>query len=238
VTPATPVVGGAITYSVTVRNLGGPAARALLAVQLPTQVAYTGSESDRGPGCSGTTALSCDLDFLAGDLVATVRISGVVREPGTLAFAAVSSAQPADPQPANDTARVSTVVGPRAAVGSPAIVRPTVRAVGTPTRPTRAHGVATLSIRFSVGGSARLEGRLTTTTSSRPLTLLAGSTLAGVRSTKARSTAAARVPGAGAYLFKARVGANKLIPGRTYLARLTVIDADGRRRTLTIRVKA
>jgi hypothetical protein len=95
-----------------------------------------------------------------------------------------------------------------------------------------------MSVRFSVGGSARLEGRLTTTTSTRRITLLAGSTLAGVRSTKARSTAAARVPGAGAYLFKARVGANKLIPGRTYLARLTVIDADGRRRTLTIRVKA
>jgi uncharacterized repeat protein (TIGR01451 family) len=236
-TPATPVVGGAITYTVTVRNLGGPAARALLAVQLPTQVAYTGSESERGPGCTGTTALACDLDFLAGDLVATVRISGVVREPGTLDFAAVSSAQPADPQPANDTTRVSTVVGPRAAVGSPAI-RPTVRAVGTPTRPTRAHGVATVSIRFSVGGSARLEGRLTTTTSTRPLTLLAGSTLAGVRAVKARSSAAARVSRAGTYIFKARVGANKLIRGRTYLAGLTVIDADGRRRTLTIMVKA
>ena len=237
-TPTAPTVGGAITYTVTVRNIGGPAARALLTVQFPTQVAYAGSQSDRGPGCTGTTALSCDLDFLAGDLVATVRITGVVREPGTLAFAAVSSAQPADPQPANDTARVSTVVGPRAAVGSPTIVRPTLRAVGAPTRPTRAHGAATVSVRFSVGGSARLEGRLTTTTSTRPLTLLAGSSLAGVRSTKARSTAAARVPRAGAYLFKARVGAAKLIPGRTYLARLTVIDADGRRRTSTIRVKA
>ena len=226
-TPAAPTVGGAITYTVTVRNLGGPAARALLAVQLPTQVAYAGSQSDRGPGCTGTTTLSCDLDFLAGDLVATVRISGVVREAGTLAFAAVSSAQPADPQPANDTARVSTVVGPRAAVGSPTIVRPTLRAVGAPTRPTRAHGVATVSVRFSVGGSARLEGRLTTTTSTRPLTLLAGSSLAGVRSTKARPTAAARVSRAGAYVFKARVGAAKLIRGRTYLARLTVIDADG-----------
>ena len=237
-TPTTPTVGGAITYTVTVRNLGGPAARALLAVQLPTQVAYTGSQSDRGPGCSGTSALSCDLDFLAGDLVATVRISGVVREPGTLDFAAVSSAQPADPQPANDTARVSTVVGPRAAVGSPTIIRPTLRAAGAPTRPTRARGVATVSVRFSLGGSARLEGRLTTTTSTRPITLLAGSSLAGIRSTKARPTAAARVLRAGAYLFKARVGAAKLIPGRTYLARLTVIDADGRRRTLTIRVKA
>ena len=237
-TPATPAVGSAITYTVTVRNFGGPAARALLAVKLPSQVAYVSSQSDRGPGCIGTTALSCDLDFLAGDLVATVRIGAVVREPGTLAFAAVSSAQPADPQPANDTAVVSTVVGPRAALGSPTIIRPTLRAVGTPTRPTRARGVATLSVRFSVGGSARLAGRLTTPTSTQPITLLAGSSLAGVRSTNARPTAAARVSRAGTYAFTARVGAAKLIRGRTYLARLTVVDTDGRRRTLTIRVKA
>ena len=236
--PAAPAVGGSITYTVTVRNLGGPAARALLAVQLPAQVAYTGSQSDRGPGCTGTTALTCDLDFLAGDLVATVRISGVVREAGTLAFAAVSSAQPADPQPANDTALVSTVVGPRAAVGSPALVRPTLRAVGTPTRPTRVRGVATVSVRFSVGSSARLEGRLTTRTSTRPITLLAGSSLAGVRSTKAQPAAAARVSRAGTYVFRAKVGAARLIRGRTYLARLTVVDAEGRRRTLSIRVKA
>jgi uncharacterized repeat protein (TIGR01451 family) len=237
-TPAVPTVGGLITYTVTVRNLGGPAARALLAVQLPAQVAYAASQSDRGPGCTGTTALSCDLDFLAGDLVATVRISGVVREPGTLAFAAVSSAQPADSQPANDAARISTVVGPRAAVGSPTIVRPTLRAAGAPTRPTRVRGVVTVPVRFFVGGSARLEGRLTTPASTRPITLLAGSSLSGVRSTKARPTVAARVSRAGTYVFKARVGAAKLSPGRTYLARLTVVDADGRRRTLTIRVKA
>ena len=237
--PATPAVGDSITYTVTVRNLGGPAARALLAVQLPTQVAYAGSQSDRGPGCTGTTALTCDLDFLAGDLVATVRISGVVRAPGTLAFAAVSSAQPADPQPANDTVRLSTTaVGPRAAVGSPAIVRPTLRSAGTPTRPTRARGVATVFVRFSVGGSARLEGRVTSPTSTRPITLLAGTSLAGVRSTKAKPTAAARVPRAGTYVFKARVGTARLIRGRTYLARLTVVDADGRRRALTIRITA
>ena len=237
--PATPAVGDSITYTVTVRNLGGPAARALLTVQLPTQVAYAGSQSDRGPGCTGTTALTCDLDFLAGDLVATVRISGVVRAPGTLAFAAVSSAQPADPQPANDTARLSTTsVGPRAAVGSPAIVRPTLRSAGTPTRPTRARGVATVFVRFSVGGSARLEGRVTSPTSTRPITLLAGTSLAGVRSTKAKPTAAARVPRAGTYVFKARVGTARLIRGRTYLARLTVVDADGRRRALTIRITA
>ena len=109
-TPAAPAVGDTITYVVSVRNLGGDASRVSLAVQLPSQVAYAGSQSDRGAGCTGATTLTCDLDFLSGDLVATVRISAVVREAGTLTLTAVSSAQPADAQPANDTANVVTVV--------------------------------------------------------------------------------------------------------------------------------
>ncbi len=221
-----------------VRNLGGPASRALLAVQLPPQVAYTGSQSDRGPGCTGTATLTCDLDFLAGDLVATVRISAVVREPGMLVLSATSSAQPSDSQPANDAARVVTVVEPPATIRAPALARPTLRAVGTPARASRAGGVATLSVRFSVGGAARLEARLTPLRSTRPITLLAGTSLAGARSTKAQPAAAARVSRAATYLFKARIGAAKLIRGRTYLVRLTSVDAGARRRTLTIRVKA
>ena len=151
------------------------------------------SQADRGPGCSGSATLACDLDFLAGDLVATVRISAVVREAGSLAFAAVSSAQPSDPQPANDTSRLSTVVRP-APVAVPAQVSPSLRAVGTPARPTRARGVATVWVRFSVGGAARLEARLTPSGSTRPITLLAGTTLAGTRSTKARTDATGRAP--------------------------------------------
>ena len=236
--PAAPAVGDTITYVLGVRNLGGPASRALLAVQLPPQVAYTGSQSDRGPGCTGTATLTCDLDFLAGDLVATVRISAVVREPGMLVLSAVSSAQPSDSQPANDAARVVTVVEPPATIRAPALARPTLRAVGIPARASRAGGVATLSVRFSVGGAARLEARLTPLRSTRPITLLAGTSLAGARATKAQPAAAATVSRAATYLFRARIGTTKLIRGRTYLVRLTSVDAGARRRTLTIRVKA
>ncbi len=237
-TPAAPAVGDTITYVLNVRNLGGPASRALLAVQLPAQVAYSGSLSDRGAGCTGAATLSCDLDFLAGDLVATVRISAVVREPGTLAFTAVSSAQPGDSQPANDTARVTTVVEAPPPVRAPAQVRPALRAVGMATRVTRARGVATLSVRFSVGGPARLEGRVTPLRSTRPITLLARTSLAGARATKAQPVAAARILRAGTHLFTARIGATELIRGRTYLVRLTAVDAGGRRGMVTIRVKA
>ena len=236
-TPAAPGVGDTITYLVTVRNLGGQASRTFLAIQLPSQVTYAGSQSDRGPGCTGSATLACDLDFLAGDLVATVRISAVVRQAGTLAFTAVSSAQPGDSQPANDTASVVTVVQPRAPIGVLAQIGPTLRAVGMPTRAIRVGRVATLSVRFAVGGAARLGARVTSVGSTRPITLLAGTSLAGVRSTTARPTATARVARAATYVFKARVGAARLIRGRTYLVRLTAVDAGGRSRALTIRMK-
>ena len=160
--PAAPALGDTITYVVSVRNLGGPASRAFLSVRLPSQVAYAGSQSDRGPGCTGTTTLACDLDYLAGDLVATVRISATVREAGTLAFEVVSSAQPADGQPGNDTAVVTTVVAPPPpATRAPAQFRPTLSATPTPARVTRAGGAAIVHLRFAVGGAARLEARVT-----------------------------------------------------------------------------
>jgi uncharacterized repeat protein (TIGR01451 family) len=236
-TPAAPAVGDTITYVLNVRNVGGPASRALLTVQLPPQVAYIGSETDRGPGCTGAATLACDLDFLSGDLVATVRISAAVRDAGTLTMTAVASAQPADAQPSNDTARVVTVVAPPRAVATPTLVRPALRAVGAPARVTWARGVATLSVRFTLGGAARLEARVTPLRSARPLTLLSGTTLAGAHLARPRPTATARVSRADAYLFKARVAAAKLVRGRTYLVRLTVIDADGRRRSLAIRTR-
>ena len=141
-------------------------------------------------------------------------------------------AVPANPTPA------ATIVEPAPAVARPALVRPALRAVGAPTRVTRARGVATLSVRFSVGGAARLEARVTPLGSARPLTLLAGTTLAETRVTKPRPTATARVSRAATYVFKVRIGAAKLIRGRTYLVKLTVVDADGRRRSLTIRARA
>ena len=237
-TPAAPAIGDTITYVIGVRNLGGQASRVSLAVQLPAQVAYAGSQSDRGAGCTGGATLTCDLDFLSGDLVASVRINAVVRAAGTLTMTAVSSSQPADAQPANDTANVVTVVATPAAVQTQARVAPVLRAVGTPARVTRARGAATVSVRFSVAGAARLEARLTPLRSARPLTLLAGTTLAGARLSRARPAAAANVTRAATYLFKARVGAAKLVRGRIYVVRLTAVGADGRRRVLTIRVRA
>ena len=107
------------------------------------------------PGCTGTTTITCDLDFLVGELVATVRVLAVVREPGTLTLTAASPAQPGDVQPANDTARLVTVVNPAAPLLPPANVA-TLRALGTTPASVTRRG-RPLPCR-SASGSARLRG--------------------------------------------------------------------------------
>jgi hypothetical protein len=236
---ASPTVGAALTYVVTVRNLGAPASRAYLRVQLPAQVAYAASETDRGPGCTGTTTLDCDLDFLSGDLVATVRIVAVIREPGTLTLTAISSAQPGDVQPANDTATAITLVAvpeparpPTSTAGVFRLARTTLPVVA------RRGTTAELSVRFSVSTAARLEARVTPLRSTRVLALLPGTTLAGRRSTALRATATATVSRQGRYVLRARVRSAQLVRGRAYLVRLLAVDSAGRRRSIAIRVVA
>ncbi len=72
----------------------------------------------------------------------------------------------------------------------------------------------------------------------RSIQLLAGTSLAGARSTKARTIAVATILRAGTYRLTARIGTKQLIRGRTYLVRLTAVDSGGRRRALAIRIRA
>jgi uncharacterized repeat protein (TIGR01451 family) len=239
-TPTAPTIGTTVTYLISVRNLGGSASQALVTVQLPPQAAYAASQSDRGPGCTGTTTLTCDLDFLAGNGVATVRIQATVRQAGTLTLTATSSAQPGDAQPANDTATaVITVLGaPAAAPRPPADAAPTLRHIGTTPAVTR-HGATThVSIRFWVSERARLQARVTPLRSTRAIQLRPGTSLAGTRMTTIRPTATATVSRSGTYALQARLPAARLLRGRTYLLRFTATDTSGQQRTLTIRLQA
>jgi uncharacterized repeat protein (TIGR01451 family) len=239
ITPTVPTVGATITYLISVNNLGAPASRAFVTVQLPSQVVYTASQTDRGPGCTGTTTLTCDLDFLTRDLVATVRIQAVVRQPGTLTLTATSSAQPSDIAPANDMTTVVTPIQSPEPLPPTPKAPPTLKRVSTtPAVVTRTKETARVSIRFRVSQSARLHVRVTQLRSTRPIALLAGTTLAGSRSTTTRREATATVSRPGAYILRARIPTANLVHGRSYLVRFTAVYTDGQTRTLTIRARA
>jgi hypothetical protein len=101
----------------------------------------------------------------------------------------------------------------------------------------RSGTAAVTAIRFWVSEPARIDARLTPLASARALPLLAGTTLAGRRSSAIRAVATATVVRAGTYGMQVRVKARSLIRGRFYVLRLAATDQGGGRRTLAIRVR-
>jgi hypothetical protein len=112
---------------------------------------------------------------------------------------------------------------------------PALRAL-TGVRVTRSAGIATLGVRFSVSEAARLRATITRLRSGRALPLLRGTSLAGISS--AGTAATATIPRGGAYAFRARLAAGRLLKGRTYIVRIVASDAAGHRTTLAIRARA
>jgi uncharacterized repeat protein (TIGR01451 family) len=78
---------------------------------LPANVQLVSARANRGPGCTGSRVISCDLDFLSGTLVATVDVVVRVTAPGAVENTATVSVVPPDSAPANNTATVR--VSPR-----------------------------------------------------------------------------------------------------------------------------
>src|SRR5204863_8436678 len=72
--PATPAIGDTSTYPLTAAVKSGAATDVKATINLPAQVTLVSATANRGPGCTGTTTLSCDLDALSGNLVATVTV--------------------------------------------------------------------------------------------------------------------------------------------------------------------
>ena len=222
--------------AVQVRNRAGQASRVLLTARLPEQVELVAIETNRGRCSPAGQTVACELDYLAGDLVATVRLHTVVRRAGTLAFGAATIAEPADAEPGNDVAELTTTVAePPQLVATAPNLAPALRLVRA-RRVVRLAGVATVRVRFTVSEPAALEARLTPRTSSRPLTLLRATTLAGARTTAARTLVQAAAARAGSYEIVARVASAKLVRGRAYALRLAARDAGGKSTTLVVRL--
>jgi uncharacterized repeat protein (TIGR01451 family) len=108
-----PVSPGAnVTYTVTVANLGGSAATGVsLRDDLPAGAGFVAATPSQGT-CAGTAPVSCALGALAGGGSATVAIVvSAPPTPGSMVNKAAIAASTIDPNPANDTAQVSTTVG-------------------------------------------------------------------------------------------------------------------------------
>ena len=121
-------VGDTVRYIISTTNLGpGGAQLIYLAVALPAEVELVGTEVDRGSGCTGTTQLSCFLDFLTPPQVAIVKVTVRVRGGSQLVLAATSTGLQPDNNVADNTATVTITIGAPVAAPTPAVTLPVPR---------------------------------------------------------------------------------------------------------------
>jgi uncharacterized repeat protein (TIGR01451 family) len=103
---------------------------------LPAGVELVSTKVNRGPGCSGSTTITCPLDFISADVVGVIEIVVRVTGEGEFVNVATATSVPTDIDSSNNTAQV-TVVVPQVerAPASPEIVStPSVRKVGVTRR--------------------------------------------------------------------------------------------------------
>jgi uncharacterized repeat protein (TIGR01451 family) len=107
------VVGGTLTYTITVTNNGPNSATGVTVTDTrPAATTFVSATSSQG-SCSGTTTITCALGTLAFPGSATVTIVVTPTTAGTLSNTASVSSTTTDPVPGNNTtAPVTTTVNP------------------------------------------------------------------------------------------------------------------------------
>ena len=102
--PAAPLVGHDLTYTITARN-NGPDATTGVTVQdtLPAQVTFVSAAASQG-SCSGTSAITCNLGSLSSGAQATVTIVVRPTAAGMITNTATVSSDEPDPTPGNNQA--------------------------------------------------------------------------------------------------------------------------------------
>jgi uncharacterized repeat protein (TIGR01451 family) len=138
--PSPAKVGQALIYTLTVSNTGPSTASSVTAADaLPAGLSLSSVTTSQG-SCTGAASLSCALGTLAAGSSATVTITTLPSQAGTVIdSSAVNSGTP-NPNAANNTASVSTVVdttgggggGSDAAISITATASPSPATVGSP----------------------------------------------------------------------------------------------------------
>jgi uncharacterized delta-60 repeat protein/uncharacterized repeat protein (TIGR01451 family) len=110
----TAAAGDTVLYRLEVRvkhhEQASSATQVVVTDALPAGVELVSTKANRGPGCTGTTTLSCNLDFLSGQLVGEIEIVVRVTQPGTVVNTATVTAAEADPDRSNNTASATVSV--------------------------------------------------------------------------------------------------------------------------------
>lgn len=108
-----PGVGGTIDFLAGVQNLGNQTADHLvLTVRLPPPMRLVGPPFyERGSGCTGSSTIVCDLDFLAGRNSTLIRFSVQVTQSGAQTITATATSAEPDAHPGDNVATYTVSLG-------------------------------------------------------------------------------------------------------------------------------
>ena len=238
--PASAKIGDSFTYQVTAQDLGtGGSENVVATITLPAGVTLGGVSFDRGAGCTGTTILTCNLDFLNGSLVAHINLNVSVTANGSLVATVVVTSGKPDINPANNTASAATVVPAATPPPPPPVVpAPKLTRTGTGTvKPVRTSTTASVTFGVRLNRAARVKMSVKPLGGTKALLLRAGTKL-GPTTSKTSAFALTAARGSGVFTAKAMFGKTALTRGKTYVVTLVATAPDGRKSTLTVRFKA
>ncbi|MGG5258682.1 CARDB domain-containing protein [Phycicoccus avicenniae] len=133
--PAAPIPGSAVGYTVVVRNNGPSTAGGLVVTdQLNAAISAVTATADNGSTCSvnASNLMTCSLGGLAPGATVTVSITGTLAAgfTGTLSNTASASSVTADPDTTNNSATVSGTARPSADVSVTKSMSPTIPVPG------------------------------------------------------------------------------------------------------------
>ena len=236
----TALVGDQVVFYVTVslkpdQMVTQTATQVMVTDELPSGLTVISTYADRGPGCSGTTVLSCNLDFLFGAVKATITIVTRVNQTGALVNRASVRSSESDPDLSNNSASATVTVStpapppPPVSAGPPPAPPRLVRSGPAVLRATRA-GESTF--RLFVGEAATVVVRGVDPRTGRKLTLVPPSRLGAKKIGTAASTLKATTDRA--RVFRTKLRFRGLVREKLYRITVQATDRDGQRSTLSI----
>jgi uncharacterized repeat protein (TIGR01451 family) len=212
-------IGQTVTYVAEVTNATGTgSATDVVAMDvLPSGTRLESATADRGGECTGTTTITCPLDFLPGGRTAAVRIVARVVARGQLVDTASVTAAQLDPDPATNQATVTI-----AARGKPSLAL-----IGAPLN-ARASGATTVLVasRLAVDEPVTLAVLVLDPSRQRRVPLLPGSMLGSSRLARAAMTIGAVSPHPGSVPLLLRLPLRSVVVGHSYRLIIRATDSD------------
>ena len=234
-------VGDTLVYRIAVQ-VANPTAtsgvtHAIVTDTLPAGVQLVSAQANRGPGCSGTSSVRCDLDFLSGTLVGEIVLTVRVTAPGSqLNTASVTAPEP-DPNPSNNAASV-TVNASSPTTPSPGTPAPKLKqqpVPGTLLHAVRTPTLATVTSTVAIDKPATVTMSVRDARTGKALSLLRGSKLATTTLTKPALQARARIAAARSFRIAAVLSSQRMNKHRRYVVVVKATGANGKSSELLIR---